>query len=356
VRGRVPKRPSLLRERCPVLANGQPRCDPSTQLLSSLVTPQCDHESVGVVAAIGAGKVAERQGQLLFGGDAGVQHSLEVRLQCDLVRVAFAENVCELMSVVMRHRHLPNSTVQKFGGFARCLACRHRGSLALRRRLEPSPGADAGLGRGLERSFAARDHLAVADLASTVADARASLGGPGPLAGADGRVPNRPGLYAIYGDAKTWQELGLGEPPDGRPLYIGKAEDSLVTRDLKTHFGDGRTGQSTLRRSFAALLHDPLALRGIPRNTAKPGYFSNYGLSAAHDAALTRWMRERLELAAWPKPTACALALGQIEGALVLELQPPLNLQGVVTPWTAQVKAARSVMAEEAKAWKVGQR
>jgi GIY-YIG catalytic domain len=143
-----------------------------------------------------------------------------------------------------------------------------------------------------------RDNLAVAALASTVAVARASLGHPAPLAGAEARVPGRPGLYAIYGDTKTWQELGLGEPPDGRPLYIGKAEDSLVARDLKTHFGDGRTGQSTLRRSFAALLHDTLNLRGIPRNTAKPGYFSNYGLSAAHDAALTRWMRERLQLAA----------------------------------------------------------
>jgi hypothetical protein len=192
----------------------------------------------------------------------------------------------------------------------------------------------------------------VADLAATIADARAALGRPRPLAGAEGRVPGRPGLYAIYGDGKTWQELGLGKPPAGRPLYVGKAEDSLVTRDLKTHFGDGRTGQSTLRRSFAALLHDTLGLRGIPRNPAKPGYFSNYGLSGAHDAVLTRWMRERLQLAVWPKPTGCAFALGQIEGALVLELQPPLNLQGVVTPWTAQVRAARAVMADEARHWR----
>lgn len=164
-------------------------------------------------------------------------------------------------------------------------------------------------------------------------------------------MPGRPGLYAIYGGATTWNELGLGDPPDGRPLYVGKAEDSLVTRDLKTHFGEGRTGQSTVRRSFAALLHDTLGLRGIPRNTAKPGYFSNYGLSAAHDAALTRWMREHLRLAAWPKPIECGFTLGQVETTLVGELLPPLNLQGVVTPWTTQVKAARAVMAEEARAW-----
>ena len=68
-----------------------------------------------------------------------------------------------------------------------------------------------------------------------------------------GVVPGRPGLYAIYGDAKTWNELGLGMAPDGRPLYIGKAEDSLIIRDLKTHFGDGRTGHSTVRRSFGRL-------------------------------------------------------------------------------------------------------
>jgi hypothetical protein len=156
-------------------------------------------------------------------------------------------------------------------------------------------------------------------------------------------------LYAIYGSQTTWAELGLGTPPDGRPLYVGKAEDSLVTRDLKTHFGDGRTGQSTVRRSFAALLHDTLNLRGLPRNPARPGYFSNYGLTAEHDAALTQWMSKHLQLAVWGKPAGCSFSLSEIEVALLLELQPPLNLQGVVTPWTAQVKQARAVMAEEAR-------
>ncbi len=200
-------------------------------------------------------------------------------------------------------------------------------------------------------SFAARDDPDVSELEAVRDQAREALERAGPLAGAESTVPDRPGLYAIYGEATTWNELGLGDPPDGRPLYVGKAEDSLVTRDLMTHFGDGRTGQSTVRRSFAALLHETLGLRGIPRNTAKPGYFSNYGLSAAHDAALTRWMREHLRLAVWPKPVECEFTLGQVEGALLLELQPPLNLQGVVTSWMAQVKAARAVMAKEARAW-----
>jgi GIY-YIG catalytic domain len=166
----------------------------------------------------------------------------------------------------------------------------------------------------------------VADLATVITEARLALSHPGPLAGADRRVPHRPGLYAIYGERKTWNELGLGHPPDGRPLYIGKAEDSLVSRDLKTHFSDGRTGQSTLRCSFAALLHDTLKLRGIPRNPLKPGHFPNYGLSEPHDRELTRWMLDRLQLAVWPKPVSDPNRLGDVEGALVSEMRPPLNL------------------------------
>jgi hypothetical protein len=114
----------------------------------------------------------------------------------------------------------------------------------------------------------------VTDLAGIVVQACTALEKHRSLARVEGVVPDRPGLYAIHGDGYTWTELGLGKPPDDRPLYVGKAEDSLVTRDVRTHFGDGRTGQSTVCRSLAALLHDEFGLQGIPRNTAKPGYYS----------------------------------------------------------------------------------
>jgi hypothetical protein len=164
-------------------------------------------------------------------------------------------------------------------------------------------------------------------------------------------VPASPGLYAIYGD-EVWHELGLGEPPDERPLYVGKAEASLAARDIKTHFGDGRTGQSTVRRSFAALLADRLDLRGIPRNPDKPGHYSNYGLSPEHDRLLTEWMKRNLRLAVWPKPSNLGLELLDVERAVLTKLQPPLNLKDVETPWTAQIKKARSVLAAQARAWK----
>src|SRR5205823_4167655 len=64
----------------------------------------------------------------------------------------------------------------------------------------------------------------------------------------------------------------LATTPGDTPLYVGKAEDSLVQRDLQTLFGDGRTGSSTVMRSFAALLRQSLSLAVRPRDPAKPGY------------------------------------------------------------------------------------
>ncbi len=161
-------------------------------------------------------------------------------------------------------------------------------------------------------------------------------------------LPPKPGLYAIYGDEVAWSELELGEPHSELALYVGKAEDSLVSRDLDCHFVDGRTGSSTVRRSFAALLRVRRTLSAIPRNPKKPGYFANYGLTPANDAKLTAWMRQRLEIAVWPwdgtEPPA------PIERTILQRLTPPLNIAGVRHPHRALLKAKRQVMADQARA------
>ncbi len=163
------------------------------------------------------------------------------------------------------------------------------------------------------------------------------------------KLPKSLGLYAAHADKAIWEELGLGAAPDARPLYVGKAEESVVSRDVGTHFSNGRTGSSTLRRSFAALLRERLLLKGMPRNPKKPGYFANYGVSEADDRKLTEWMSRHLLLAAWGAPKGAILM--PIEKAVMRAWLPPLNLKDVVTPWTAQVKAARTVMADQAREW-----
>ena len=162
-------------------------------------------------------------------------------------------------------------------------------------------------------------------------------------------MPDVGGLYAIYGEARAWRELALGDPPDDRPLYVGKAEDSLIARDVKTHFVNGRTGSSTLRRSFAALLREPLDLRAQPRNPTKPERFANYGLAKGDDERLTTWMRGRLTLAVWTKQPGVALA--DVERAMLAAWKPPLNLKDVTTPWRGQVSTARKLMVADARRW-----
>jgi len=159
-------------------------------------------------------------------------------------------------------------------------------------------------------------------------------------------VPSTPGLYAAHADERAREELGLEVPPDDRPLYVGKSELSVLARELGMHLHDGRTGPSTLRRWIAALLRTRLTLRGVPRSPERQDYFDMCGLSDEHDRKLTEWMRARVSPAAWAAPKGTALP--DIELEVIASLKLPLNLQGVVTSWTAR-KAARKLMADESQ-------
>lgn len=176
-----------------------------------------------------------------------------------------------------------------------------------------------------------------------------------PILTAGNFVPNRPGLYAVHASAEVWTVLGLDRRPADVPLYVGKAEDSLISRDLKTHFAVDpeaapKTGSSTVRRSFAALLREPLNLRGVPRNKIKPGYFSNFGLEDDADRRLTDWMQTHLTLACWPKPPGLQRRLKDVEKEVLKRWDPPINLQNSPTKLPRLV-AERAVMKVEARIW-----
>lgn len=136
-------------------------------------------------------------------------------------------------------------------------------------------------------------------------------------------------IRSCYGDSSAWTDLGLRGDERDAALYVGKSEDSLMARDIDCNFGDGRTGSSTVRRSFAALLRERLSLAAIPRNPVKPGYFANYALAQHDDAKLTAWMRERLKVAVWTWHGEQPLA--DIERVVLQRLNPPLNIAGGAT-------------------------
>lgn len=180
--------------------------------------------------------------------------------------------------------------------------------------------------------------------------ATAALASPGmSIVEAERNVPAKPGLYAVSGARRAWTVLGLGEPPDGRPFYIGKAERSLLGRDVHTHFTTGKTGWSTVRRTLAGLLATTLDLHAQPRTPASPGYFDRFGLEPAGDDRLTAWMVEHLRLAVWASPQRTDL--GEVETAVLAAMIPPLNLSKVRSPWRAQVTVGRTALAAEARVW-----
>ncbi|PYY42581.1 hypothetical protein DEJ03_14495 [Curtobacterium sp. MCLR17_043] len=169
------------------------------------------------------------------------------------------------------------------------------------------------------------------------------------------RMPTGPGLYAVWSNEETWSELGLEWRGPLTPLYVGKAEDSLRKREIDTHFAAGRsavskTGSSTLRRSFAALLAPSLGFRAIPRNVEKPGHFPNYALRSDDDLRLTTWMHEHLLLSAWAKPAELTAPLRLLEALIIREWDPPINIQGAASSRVA-LKAARSVLSAQARSW-----
>jgi hypothetical protein len=178
--------------------------------------------------------------------------------------------------------------------------------------------------------------------------ARVALAGPGRHV-EDPELAQRegPGIYAIYAAPGVWEQLGLGRPPDDRPLYVGKAEGA---RDIRQHFRTGSTGSSTLRRSIAALLRNHLGLQARPRNPANPRDFNKYALNHHSDIELTEWMRKNLRMALWVRPQGEEVA--PLQDRLLQHWQPPLNGQGVTTPWSAMLSEARKAMTNEARDWR----
>jgi hypothetical protein len=163
-------------------------------------------------------------------------------------------------------------------------------------------------------------------------------------------LPKMPGLYALHASPKVWQELGLDPEKEETPLYVGKAEESLRKRVADTHLNSKRTGSSTLRRSFAALLHHTYAFRAVPRKDMDPTEKDrqNYKLATPEqENRLTGWMRANLSVAVWTSGSADPLA--DIEDAVVAQLTPPLNVDAIRTKNNRTVKAAREKLQKEAR-------
>lgn len=130
-----------------------------------------------------------------------------------------------------------------------------------------------------------------------------------------------PGLYSWWVDEEGASDLsgGLGHPVTAGLIYAGlagatrwpsgrKSRNTLWSRIVTMHLG-GNHEFSTFRRTLGSLLAHAA------------------GRDEIDESALTSWMHEHLRVIAVPFEDADTL--GHLESAVLEQLDPPLNLQGM---------------------------
>lgn len=157
---------------------------------------------------------------------------------------------------------------------------------------------------------------------------------------------SRPGLYSWWVDERGADQLTRGLAASvGRGLvYVGQAgatqwpsgkrrDATLRTRIATMHLGT-KISFSTLRFTLAACLRQDLALEVVGAKM----------LAQTSEAALTAWMIDHLQIAAFGYDDVDAL--GELEQAVLEEIDPPLNLRHrPPSPVRNRLRALRSALA-----------
>lgn len=137
---------------------------------------------------------------------------------------------------------------------------------------------------------------------------------------------NQPGIYAFFFYGKTFP-LKNFECGSNDIIYIGKTLKSQKSRDADTHFKTGKTGSSTLRKTFGSLLYDQYKLNPIPRSQTdiEKRRYSHFKFDDKSEKQLTQWMVENLGLSFYPYPKS-KKEIDDLETLLINHLVPALNI------------------------------
>lgn len=140
------------------------------------------------------------------------------------------------------------------------------------------------------------------------------------------RFSEKPGIYALFFYGEEFPLEGY-TPKKDEIIYIGKTESSQLSRDKHTHFATGKTGSSTLRKSFGAMLRTELGLIPIPRGESDilKGKWSHFKFDTDSEEKLTSWMKSNLGLSFY-EFDKYKQAIDELETVLIKELIPVLNI------------------------------
>lgn len=160
----------------------------------------------------------------------------------------------------------------------------------------------------------------------------------------------KPGIYAIFfvGDVFPLLRKGIKKH---QIIYIGKTESSQEKRDAKTHFSDGKTGSSTVRKSIGALLYnDGYKMYPIPRNNTdfKNNRFSHFMFDKDGERYLTKWMIDNLALSFY-EYDGDKTEIESMERCIIQAIVPVLNIQNnPMNPFLFKLKELKRICAKYA--------
>ena len=142
---------------------------------------------------------------------------------------------------------------------------------------------------------------------------------------------SRPGLYSWWADGEARKQLGsVLRTPMPPLIYIGQAgatqwpsgrrpQSTLVSRIRSGHI-NGNASASTFRLTISAILRGPMNLRVEKPRRLVPG----------DNRRVTAWIKEHLRVVIAPYDDRDSL--GRVEEAVLVKVDPPLNLEGM--PYT----------------------
>jgi len=162
----------------------------------------------------------------------------------------------------------------------------------------------------------------------------------------------KPGIYAIGFNGENFPlSSAKDKVKNGVIIYIGKTQSSQEVRDKNTHFKNGRTKSSTLRRSIGAILREDLNLIPLPRSFTETTEkrFTNYKFDDNGEELLTDWMTSNLSLSFYEFSGGVNEMKG-LERDIINHLKPILNLSNNTgNPWKSEVESLRKKCSEIAR-------
>lgn len=161
---------------------------------------------------------------------------------------------------------------------------------------------------------------------------------------------DQPGIYALFYFGNTFP-LKDYRHSENEIIYIGKTLKSQKSRDADTHFKSGKTGSSTLRKTFGSLLCNQIDLIPIPRSQSDidKKRFAHFKFDNISEEKLTKWMETYLGLSFYPYPKSAA-EIDMLETLLINELVPILNIdrKNISNQYYTHIRSLRKQMGEKA--------